>query len=607
MDIMSEPNLIEAQDLISRKKRAQADWLKALQAYSRISADPTLILPRAFDAVAEAHGSRSALIGETEQFSFADLSERSNRYARWAVQNGFVIGDVVGLMMDNRPDYVAMWLGLTRVGVIVALYNTKLIGTSLAHCIRTSAPCLIIADPFHADICADAIASDPNPPGLCVFGGHGAMRRIDTEIAAMSGAKLTPDETREVRQNHCALYIFTSGTTGLPKPAIVSHRRVMHWAGWFKALIDPTPSDRMYNCLPMYHSLGGVVAVWATLLGGGSVLIRERFSAKHFWSDIVDFECTLFQYIGELCRYLVHADADPCSSRHQLRLVLGNGLRPDVWERFVERFTIPRVLEFYAATESNFSLYNLEGEPGAIGRIPPFVAAHTTIRLIRQDVSTGAPLRSPDGFCQVVDVDEPGEAISPIIGDQKRGSAIFEGYLDAKATETKILRDVFEPGDQWLRSGDLMRKDARGFYYFVDRLGDTFRWKGENVATSEVAAALLDFNGVVDVHVAPVSIPGHDGRAGLATIVANDDFDLDHLKPHLDARLPSYAQPLFLHFCAELEITETFRHKRRAFNLAELDPNGSGGRLYVFDRAENRYRPVDGASHAELLAGRGRF
>ena len=319
-----------------------------------------------------------------------------------------------------------------------------------------------------------------------------------------------------------ALLIYTSGTTGLPKAANVSHRRVMNWAFWFKGMLGVTAADRMYNCLPLYHSVGGVVAVCSTLSGGGSVVIAEKFSARRFWDDVVRWDCTLFQYIGELCRYLLKTPDDAKDRAHRLRAICGNGLRGDVWEAFQTRFAIPQILEFYAATEGTFSLYNAEGKPGAIGRIPPFLRHRFPAAIIARDPSTGEPVRGRDGLCIAAPRGSVGEAIGRI-GDGAR----FEGYTDNAESQRKILRHVFEFGDRWFRTGDLMRVDAAGYHYFVDRIGDTFRWKGENVSTAEVSAALTECRGVVEAVVYGVAVPGTEGRAGMAKLVVDEAFDLE--------------------------------------------------------------------------------
>jgi fatty-acyl-CoA synthase len=367
------------------------------------------------------------------------------------------------------------------------------------------------------------------------------------------------------------------------------------WSHWFAGMMDTRASDRMYDCLPMYHSVGGIVAIGAVLVHGGSVLIREKFSARQFWDDVTGHDCTLFQYIGELCRYLTHAPPHAKEREHRIRIVCGNGLRPDVWSAFKERFRIPQILEFYAATEGNFSLYNAEGEPGAIGRIPPYLARRLPTALIAHDVDQGEPVRTANGHCIRCAANQVGEAIGRIApsparphpggkaGDSAGGR--FEGYTNARDSQKKVLRDVFEPGDAWFRTGDLMRRDERGFFYFVDRIGDTFRWKGENVATSEVSEAMTECPGVLEANVYGVTVPRTDGRAGMAAIVTDERFDLTQLHTHLVERLPEYARPLFLRILSAMEVTATFKHKKSDLARAGYDPSLAGDEIYFNDGA----------------------
>jgi fatty-acyl-CoA synthase len=272
-----------------------------------------------------------------------------------------------------------------------------------------------------------------------------------------------------------ALLIYTSGTTGLPKAASISHRRVLNWGGWFAGLTDASSKDRLYDCLSLCHSVGGVVAPCRMLFAGASVVLTDRFSSSRFWQDVIRFNCTLFQYIGELCRYLLKAPKSEFERRHQLRLACGNGLRGDIWEAFQERFSIPRILEFYAASEGNFSLYNVGGKVGAIGKIPPLLAHRFPAALVKIDVERGAPTRDDRKLCIASARNEVGEAIGRI-GTADEGGGRFEGYTNKSETERKILRDVFAKGDAWFCTGDLMRQDEQGYFYFVDRVGDTFRW-----------------------------------------------------------------------------------------------------------------------------------
>ncbi len=316
------------------------------------------------------------------------------------------------------------------------------------------------------------------------------------------------------------------------------------------------------------------------------MLIRPRFSASRFWDEIVENDCTLFQYIGELCRYLVNSPPHPGETAHRLRLCCGNGMRGDVWERFETRFRIPRILEFYAATEGNISLYNVEGRPGAIGRVPRFLAHRFPVALVKCDPDTRALARGPDGRCIPCGHDEPGEALGRI-GEAGRP---FEGYVDGDATEAKIARDVLAKGDAWFRTGDLMRRDAGGFYYFVDRLGDTFRWKGENVATEEVAAALRKCRGVTEAVVYGVAISGMEGRAGMAALAITEDFDLAAFRREIEAALPDYARPVFLRLCARIAATASFKPATAELARDGYDPARVTEPLYLDDRAAGALR-----------------
>jgi len=297
------------------------------------------------------------------------------------------------------------------------------------------------------------------------------------------------------------------------------------------------------------------------LVTGGCVVIREKFSATQFWDEVRRFDCTLVQYIGEVCRYLVCTPPRASESSHRVRLACGNGLRPDVWEAFKVRFRIPQILEFYAATEGNVALFNYEEKVGAIGRIPPFLAHRFPTNLIRLDAQN-EPVRDERGLCILCRANEIGEAVGRIRSASADLTGRFEGYSSRDDTERKILRDVIEAGDAWFRTSDLMRRDEKGYFYFVDRIGDTFRRKGENVATSEVAEVMMSFPGIAEATVYGVAIPETDGRAGMAALVCEGDLDLAGLRRHLSDRLPAYARPLFLRLCRQIEVTATFKHRK---------------------------------------------
>ena len=574
------------------------DWLRALELTANLGKAPTRTLPVVIEELAERFGDAPALLSDRELFSFRELAGRARRYALWARDQGLGAGDVVALMMPNRPEYMAIWLGLSRLGVTTALINTQLRGASLAHCLNVAEPRHIIVDASLSSGLAAAAQTLEGAPQIWLHGAAMTDWRIDLAVDAYDEATLAALGAPTVTLSDRALLIYTSGTTGLPKAANVSHHRLMSWSHWFAGLMDVQPTDRLYDCLPMCHSAGGVAAIGAALVGGASVVVAEKFSASRFWDDIARWDCTLAQYIGELCRYLVASPSHPLEREHNLRLCCGNGLSGDVWEAFQQRFAIPRILEFYAATEGNFSLYNVEGKPGAIGRLPPFLKHRFPAAIVRFDAETGAPARGEDGFCIACASGEAGEAIGRI-GEAAR----FEGYTDAAASETKLLRDVFEPGDAWVRTGDLMYTDDQGFYYFVDRIGDTFRWKGENVATAEVAAAVWAFPSVVDACVYGVEVPGASGKAGMAAMVTGPEFDLAEFRTHLASRLPDYARPLFLRLVASLDVTETFKLKKQG-----LAAEGWGAAdVYVDDRVAGGYVALDGALRDRIRVGEARL
>ena len=572
-------------------------WLRALEATARIDRDGHTF-PELIDDLATRQGDRPALLSEGECLTFRELAERSNRYSRWALSLDLPAGATVGLLMPNRPDYLAAWIGLTRVGLTAALLNTNLTGASLAHCIAVAAPAHVVVAGACTDAFAGAAAHLAAPPRAWLR----QEGELDAALDALPGDPLAPDERRPVALSDRALCIYTSGTTGLPKAANVSHRRIMTWSRWFAGLAALTPEDRMYDCLPLFHSVGGVVAPGCVLSAGGSVVIAERFSASRFWDEVARWDCTLFQYIGELCRYLLNAApaGGPVPS-HRLRLCLGNGLRPDIWQAFQDRFALPEILEFYAATEGSFSLVNVEGKVGSIGRVPPVLAHRFPAAIVRFDVEAGRPERGEDGFCRRAAPGEVGEAIG-LIG-QAEGAGSFEGYTSRADSDAKVLRDVFAPGDRWFRTGDLMRRDAAGFFYFVDRVGDTFRWKGENVATSEVAEVVMGVPGVVEATVYGVAVPGHDGRAGMAALVVEPGFALPALRERLAERLPAYARPVFLRVQSAIAATDTFKQRKAPLVADGFDPGRVGDPLFVDDREAGAYAPLDAALHGRIAAG----
>jgi len=580
--------------------------LRALKRTKVVAQSPDRTLRDYFDEWAAAHGDRLALVSEHESFTYRELQARSNRYARWALARGLGKGDAVCLMMPNRPEYVAIWLGLARVGVATALINTNLAGPSLAHCVGIIAAKIAIIETSMATQFASA--REHLPTDLVVY-SHGPAPngepRLDDDVETFEGTALAAHEKPALTIGDPALFIYTSGTTGLPKAARITHSRALRIMLGFAAATNAGHGDRMYDCLPMYHTNGGVIAIGVALSVGASCFIRDRFSASEFWNDAVDHDCTMFTYVGELCRYLLNSPPGDRDRAHRIRLCVGNGLRPDIFLAFQTRFAIRDVLEFYAATEGNVALFNFDSHPGAVGRMPGWAASSFPVKIVAFDIDEGVEKRDARGRCIECRVDETGEMLGEILDDPSKPAARFDGYADAAATKSRILRDVFQPGDAWFRTGDLLRRDALGYYYFVDRIGDTFRWKGENVSTTEVAETIAVFPGVHEAIVYGVSVRGYEGRAGMAALVIDNvaTFDLAGLRAFLAERLPAYARPVFLRFRPALDLTGTFKPKKTELIAQGFDLAGGGDPIYFDDRGQGVYSRVDADFVSAIEAG----
>jgi len=567
---------------------------KAVLRVTRMARRRTRTFPDVVDELAGRFPDKPALLSDSETFTYAQFNARANRYARWARANGIAKGDTVGLFMLNRPEYVAIWLGITRMGGVVALLNTNLSGRALAHCINIVSPKHVIV----ADNLATAFASaEPLLTCAPTLWSHGTAlggeKNINEALDEFDDGPVDKNDRPELNVDDRCLYVYTSGTTGLPKAANVNHYRVFAAAEAFSAVMGMTAKDRMYDCLPLYHTSGGVIAICACLREGASIFIQEKFSAHQFWDDVVNNECTLFQYIGELCRYLVNGPTHPLENRHKLRLCCGNGLRPDIWNTFKNRFGIGNIREFYAATEGNAILFNLDDTPGAIGRAPKWANAIFPIAVVRFDIDKGEPVRGPDGFCRECDPGETGELISRIVNNPLKPGQRFDGYSDKSASEKKVLHNAFEADDRWFRTGDLVRRDARGYFFFVDRTGDTFRWKGENVATSQVAELIGAFAAVKEANVYGVSVAGHEGKAGMVAIVVTDDFDMAAFRNYVHAHLSPYARPLFVRLQNEIETTSTFKQRKLDLVGEGFDPEKITEPVFFDDSSSATYRRLD--------------
>jgi fatty-acyl-CoA synthase len=563
--------------------RLRRDWRfwrglnRTLKRVKTIARDSPNLICDDIQAAVEQHRGRPAMTFEGRSVTYGELDAMANRYAHWAKGLNLRRGQTVALFMPNRLEYFAIWYGLSKIGVVTALINNQLAGQQLAHCLTISGANQVIVDPETSPVFEQARPLIERQLQQWVLGpAHGDQRDLVQSLKSCS--QLPPD--RSVREDMVAsdpaLLIYTSGTTGMPKAARITHMRAQLYMRGFAGSTGATKTDRIYIALPLYHATGGLCAVGAALLNGGSIVLK-----RNFWADIVAEGCTMFVYIGELCRYLVNSPPDEDETRHKIRLAFGNGLRPDIWPAVKQRFRIPEILEFYGSTEGNVSLFNFDGREGSIGRVPKWMRKRANMRLVQYDVEAEAVVRGPDGLCIECGPGQVGECIGQIDGADARTD--YTGYLDKTASEKKVLHDVFARGDAWFATGDLMRQDTEGYFYFVDRIGDTFRWKGENVSTNEVAERLQAFPGVDQATVYGVTVDGADGRAGMAAIVPDGAFDPAAFGEHVARELPAYAQPLFVRLMPALDATGTFKVRKLDLVADGYDPTRIKGALFFHD------------------------
>jgi len=396
------------------------------------------------------------------------------------------------------------------------------------------------------------------------------------------------------------MYIYTSGTTGMPKAAVIKHARYILASGGLTIMIGVRKEDTVYCPLPLYHSVGGMITLSGCMAGGITMVIRDKFSASNYWKDCVKYKVTAAQYIGEICRYLINSPSCPEENTHQVRMMFGNGLRPDIWTQFVSRFGIQDISEFYGSTEGNSNIINFDNTVGAVGFVPVLFAGILPLGPIKV-TEEGEAVRDPEtGLCVRCKVGEPGEFVGII--QQHHPVREFTGYSDRDATEKKILRNVWSKGDLCFRSGDILVSDELGYLYFKDRKGDTFRWKGENVSTMEVESVVSKAGGLVDCVVYGVEVGNSDGRAGMAAVAG--EIDLEHLAKEVVKQLPSYARPVFLRLASSLDITGTYKLKKRELQSEGSDPSKISDPLFLLHPKTRTYVPLDSALYQDLEEGK---
>jgi acyl-CoA synthetase (AMP-forming)/AMP-acid ligase II len=525
------------------------------------------------------------LLFEGRRWTVGAFDAEVNRHARAWRDLGVESGQVVALILDNRPAFLIHFYALGKLGVVASLINPALRGDALDHAISVCEPTAILVGDAQLDGLRELPVEQLPVARERVFIDYEAAEPgPDEHFASWNGrvSGVVPLALRdpELHALHeVAAYIYTSGTTGLPKPAVVKHHRLRRAGDVFSGLARLTGDDCIYCCLPLYHASGTAIGVPMAIASRSRLALARKFSASRFWSECRDAEATVCLYIGELCRYLYNQPPGPDDRNHSVRCFVGNGLRPDVWDGFCERFGIERVGEFYGATEGNAETANFLNRSGTVGPLLPW-----KMKLAVWDTTRDELVRGPDGLAIVAKPGEPGVLLGKI--DDRNP---YSGYTDQRASRGKVLTDVFVRGDAWFNTGDLLSRDRLWHLHFVDRLGDTFRWKGENVSTQEVAEILNKGPGVRESNVYGVEIPGTDGRAGMAAIVVAPEFSPQRFYDHVAAELPGYAQPRFLRIVESVSTTGTFKHKKVELREQGWDPELIEDPLLLRDPAGNGY------------------
>ncbi len=552
-----------------------------------------------------------ALVFEDRKYTYQAFNQWVNRIAQALQNEGFGKSDVIAVFMENRPELLACIAAIAKIGAVSALVNTSQRAAVLRHSIElVEANAIIVGQELFSALSEleDCLPKNANSRFILddtdSFQFDMAVEQVPKawlDLAALQRGMnaVNPASTSQSTPSDAYCYFYTSGTTGLPKAAILTHGRFMKaYGGVGLACLQLTAKDRAYVALPFYHATALVVA-WGSVLAGDACLVMARhFSASKFWAEVRRTQATAICYVGELCRYLMAQPESSDDKNHCVRMMFGNGLRANLWADFKRRFGIAKVMEFYGSSEGNVGFLNIFNHDCTVG--------FTTIpyAIVEYDLDEDQPVRQHDGFLKKVKKGQAGLLLGEITDKTP-----FDGYTDPEKTERTILRNVFRQGDAWFNTGDLMRDQGFNHAQFVDRLGDTFRWKGENVSTTEVENILAQLPGVSHAVVYGVEIPETNGRAGMASITLESDagFDPQALSQHLSSHLPAYAQPIFVRLSQVMDTTGTFKYKKTDLKKAGYDLEQLEDPIWVCLPGDSRYQLLDTGMQGAINAGKYRF
>ena len=609
---MSQSTTIRSSQIISRLPGLMCNlpsMIKGIRiANSRDKAKP-VGLAQCFDGAVRKNPNGPALIFQDRELSYNELNQWANRISHYLQSRGIQKGDCIAILIENRPELIASVLACAKIGAICAMLNTAQKGKVLTHSINISKPKMIIVGeecyPTYKDIReSTSIEND----------GHLYLANVDT----LNEQTHTPvgclDLALEIRNlNHDnpqlsspitsedpCFYIYTSGTTGLPKAVIFNNGRFMKLYGSFGiGAVRLKKDDRMYVPLPFYHATALGVC-WSSVLANGACLIMtKKFSASGFWPDIKKYRATSFGYVGELCRYLLDQPISNEDRNNGIRIIVGNGLRASIWNEFKERYDIKTIMEFYGSSEGNIGFTNLFNFNQTVG-ISPFPYA-----IVQYDRETEQPIL--DNQSRMIKV-KKGQA-GLLIGEITPKTP-FHGYTDKAKTNSVIFENVFKRGDRWFNTGDIMRDMGFRHAAFVDRSGDTFRWKGENVSTTEVEMLLEEVPQIEEAIVYGVEIPNTNGRAGMASLKLGcdvKDFDFKDMVVQLNENIPHYAIPVFLRIDQNIALTGTLKHQKGPLKQMAFDIEKNNCPVYVLLPKADQYVALDKTMQNDIEQGNYRF
>ncbi|XP_061831311.1 long-chain fatty acid transport protein 2-like [Nerophis lumbriciformis] len=540
-----------------------------------------------------------------ETFTYSAADHRSNKIANaLRAHSRYTSGDTVALFMANEPDFLFTWLALAKLGSPVALLNHNIRSKSLLHCFNCCSATVLIAAAELQDAVEEVLATLQEQGVLVLL----MMQHCDTpglenfsdQVERASDSPLPRSLRSNITFKSPAVYIYTSGTTGLPKAAMVNQNRLL------KALAvlssnGVVSDDVIYLNLPLYHTAGFIIGFIGSIDTGSTIVLKRKFSSSHFWDDCRKYNVTVMQYIGEVMRYLCNTPQREDDRQHKVRLAIGNGVRAEIWREFLKRFGDIHIKEFYASTEGNIGFINYAGKIGAIGRVHFLHRMLFPYSLIRFHPEKEEPLRGSDGLCILAPRGETGLLVSKITN-----TSPFVGYVhNQEQTEKKKVHNVLKKGDVYFNSGDLMMIDQEHFIYFQDRVGDTFRWKGENVATTEVSDILTLCDCLKEANVYGVQVPGHEGRIGMACVTVKKDrqFAGSEVYNHVVNHLPAYARPRFLRIKEEVEVTGTFKQVKVQLVEQNYDPSRVSDPLFILDDKHKSFVPLTHHVYTAIISG----